>query len=328
MQCPDCSYIGFKQAKVCGSCGFNFKKAATSAESLFRKDSFSIFAGSSTPEGQEASTTSEDGEKIAVMDPSDGSPENQEMESGDFILNLSDALKESSDTEPDSQPSDSDTMDYAPMEFGNDSDMDLHEVEGLGLGLEPIETPLPETSETEIAESLPETIDEPELLDLNLEDGLEPQIEISLNEESLAETPPDSDLEEAPPVLDINGEVSLGEDLNLDDHEELELNPETSQSPEQGEDLETELEAPILDLGEEEITLELGDEPEIESPIESPAPPTEQAEDDELVLNLEIDDSDGPLTTSVTDAPEIEIEDLGLELEDSDPTPSPDPEKP
>jgi hypothetical protein len=42
---------------------------------------------------------------------------------------------------------------------------------------------------------------------------------------------------------------------------------------------------------------------------------------DELDLNLEIDDSDGPLTTADTEIPEIEIEDLGLELEDSDPPP-------
>ena len=50
MQCPDCGYICFKQAKDCGNCGFNFKKAATSAATLFRNDSFTIFAGSKTPE--------------------------------------------------------------------------------------------------------------------------------------------------------------------------------------------------------------------------------------------------------------------------------------
>ncbi|SVE43915.1 uncharacterized protein METZ01_LOCUS496769, partial [marine metagenome] len=55
MQCPDCGYICFKQAKDCGNCGFNFKKAATSAATLFQNDSFTIFAGSKTPEkGQES----------------------------------------------------------------------------------------------------------------------------------------------------------------------------------------------------------------------------------------------------------------------------------
>ena len=96
MQCPDCGYICFKQAKDCGNCGFNFKKAATSAASLFRNDSFTIFAGSKTPEkGQESSavTASADSEDIAVMDHPEDSQENPELESGEFLLNLSDADK-------------------------------------------------------------------------------------------------------------------------------------------------------------------------------------------------------------------------------------------
>ena len=94
MQCPDCGYICFKRAKDCGNCSFNFKKAATSATTLFRNDSFTIFAGSKTPEkGQESSavTASADSEDIAVMDHPEDSQENPELESGEFLLNLSDA---------------------------------------------------------------------------------------------------------------------------------------------------------------------------------------------------------------------------------------------
>ena len=74
-----------------------------------------------------------------------------------------------------------------------------------------------------------------------------------------------------------------------------------------------------LDLGENEIALDLGDS----SPVPS-APPI-AAPLDEIELNLEIDDSDGPLTIQTQDIPDIEIEDLGLELESSD---DPEPDKP
>ena len=84
---------------------------------------------------------------------------------------------------------------------------------------------------------------------------------------------------------------------------------------------EQEPKAPVLDLGEDEISLELDEDPKPESP--PPAPPVQI---DELDLNLEIDDSEGPLSTTDTETPEIEIEDLGLELEDSDSPP--DSEKP
>ena len=156
MQCPDCGYICFKQAKDCGNCGFNFKKAATSAASLFRNDSFTIFAGSKTPEkGQESSavTASADSEDIAVMDHPEDSQENPELESGEFLLNLSDAGQESSATALESSTSDSDTLEFMPLEFGTDADINLEEVEveGLGLRLKPLEDepsePLPATSE-------------------------------------------------------------------------------------------------------------------------------------------------------------------------------------
>ena len=156
MQCPDCGYICFKQAKDCGNCGFNFKKTATSAASLFRNDSFTIFAGSKTPEkGQESSavTASADSEDIAVMDHPEDSQENPELESGEFLLNLSDAGQESSATALESSTSDSDTLEFTPLEFGTDADINLEEVEveGLGLRLKPLEDepsePLPATSE-------------------------------------------------------------------------------------------------------------------------------------------------------------------------------------
>ena len=157
MQCPDCDYICFKQTKHCGNCGFDFKKAATSAASLFRNDSFTIFAGSKIPaKGEESSsaTVSADREEIAIMDAPEGSQENSEVKSGDFLLNLSDAEQESSATSLESTTSDSDTLEFTPLEFGADANINLEEVEveGLGLGLEPLEDEpsetLPVTSET------------------------------------------------------------------------------------------------------------------------------------------------------------------------------------
>ena len=70
---------------------------------------------------------------------------------------------------------------------------------------------------------------------------------------------------------------------------------------------------PALDLGENEIALDLDDNPSI-----TPAPPVAAAPLDEVELSLEIDDSDDPLTIQSQDIPDLEIEDLGLELESSD----------
>ena len=222
MQCPDCGYICFKQAKDCGNCGFDFKKAATSAASLFRNDSFTIFAGSKIPaKGQESSSTtvSADSEEIAVMDAPEGSQENPEVESGDFLLNLSDAEQESSATALESSTSDSDTFEFTPLEFGADANINLEEVEveGLGLGLEPLE-------------------DEPsETLPVTSETGSE---EISL------------EISEAP-ALEINdlSAISLEEKADIE-HAKEEETPK----------------APVLDLGEDEISLELDEGPEPESP--------------------------------------------------------------
>ena len=263
MQCPDCGYICFKQAKDCGNCGFDFKKAATSAASPFRNDSFTIFAGSKIPaKGQESSsaTISADSEEIAVMDAPEGSQENPEVESGDFLLNLSDAEQESSATALESTTSDSDTLEFTPLEFGADANINLEEVEveGLGLGLEPLEDEpsetLPVTSETGSEEISLEISDAPEVVDLAPEDEA--------------------------PALEINdlSAVSLEEKADIE-------NAKEEETPK----------APVLDLGEDKISLEL-------------------------------DDSEGPLSTANTETSEIEIEDLGLELEDSDSPP--DSEKP
>ena len=215
MQCPDCGYICFKQAKDCGNCGFDFKKAATSAASPFRNDSFTIFAGSKIPaKGQESSsaTISADSEEIAVMDAPEGSQENPEVESGDFLLNLSDAEQESSATALESTTSDSDTLEFTPLEFGADANINLEEVEveGLGLGLEPLEDEpsetLPVTSETGSEEISLEISEAPKapVLDLG-----EDEISLELDEDPEPESPP------TPPVqmdeLDLNLEIDDSE---------------------------------------------------------------------------------------------------------------------
>jgi len=316
MQCPDCGYICFKQAKDCGNCGFDFKKAATSAASPFRNDSFTIFAGSKIPaKGEESSsaTVSADREEIAIMDAPEGSQENSEVKSGDFLLNLSDAEQESSATSLESTTSDSDTLEFTPLEFGADANINLEEVEveGLGLGLEPLEDEpsetLPVTSETGSEEISLEISEATEGADLAPEDGSsDSPIEIAVDEEPTIEIVPAASPEDEAPALEINdlSAVSLEEKADIE-------NTQEEEAPK----------APVLDLGEDEISLELDEDPEPES---SPPPPPVQI--DELDLNLEIDDSEGPLSTANPETPEIEIEDLGLELEDSDSPP--DSEKP
>ncbi len=83
---------------------------------------------------------------------------------------------------------------------------------------------------------------------------------------------------------------------------------------------ENEEATPALDLGKNEIALDLDDNPSI-----TPTPPVAAAPLDKVELSLEIDDSDGPLTIQSQDIPDLEIEDLSLELESSD---DPEPDKP
>ncbi len=227
VQCPDCGYISFKQAKACSSCGFDFKKAAASTASLFRNDSFTIFSAPAKEEESSGAPTAQAGEEVAVVDPPDGSQETLEPEPGEFLLNLPDPEEGSSDS---------------PIEVGLDE---------------------------------------------------EPVLEITLT--------PEEDIS----TLKING---------LND----------APSSEDKVDVETEPVAPVLDLGDGEISLDLDEDLKPASPAEEPSPPPAQI--DELEIKLEIDDSEGPLTTKSDETPEIEIEGLGRELEGSDSPP--DPEKP
>jgi hypothetical protein len=317
MQCPECNYICFKQTKVCGGCGFNFKKAGTSAASLFRNASFSVFARPEESEiNQEASAVTADIEEVAVMEPPEDSQENPEQESDDFLLNLSDAEAETVATDLKPPNSDSETL-----EFGTDSDINLEEVEveGLGLGLEPFEEEpaIPVADETKPDENILEITEEPEVIELAPDEGSsDSPIELAIDdEEPTLEVMPTSMPEAS--TIETDDEVSLDGSADIEIAEdviELTLTPSLEQE-------EIESPAPVLDLGEDEISLEIDGDFDTESHTEPPPLPVEI---DELDLNLELDDSDGPLSTTNKEIPDIEIEDLGLELEDT----PPDPEKP
>ena len=298
MQCPDCGYICFKQAKACGGCGFDFKKAKTSTKSLFRNDSFRIFAGSEIIEKEQESsavTPPANSEEIAVMDPPGDSLVNPEQDSEEFLLNLSDAEEESPETDFKPSTSESDVL-----EFSSHADINLEEmeVEGLGLGLEPLEEE-PAAPETE----------EPAIIDLAANDSSDPSVEIAIEDEPAVEVVLNS-LPEENDEIQITDSSEVSEDTGIEVVEE--------------DQVEIESTSPVLDLGEEEISLEIDEDFETGSPAEPPPLPVQI---EELDLNLEIDDSDGPLSTTNIEIPEIEIEDLGLELEDSD-SPPPDSEKP
>ena len=202
MECTDCCYISFKQEKNCGSCGFNFKKAATSSASLFRNDSFTIFSRPKSFEEESLGTSiPQAGEGIAVIDPPESSQENQEFSSGEFLLDLSATNKEEPDT-------------------------NLEEIEVEGLGLEPLE------EEPGISDSNSEDIT------LNISDLLEEaKIELELTPSS-SQSPKQDTAEPAPPVLDLgNTEIIL--DL-AKDPEPKSLKP--SSLPAQSDELELKLE--------------------------------------------------------------------------------------
>ncbi len=367
MQCPDCGYIFFKQAKICGSCGFDFKKAKPSSAPLFRNDSFSIFSGKKTPATEpEAQAIPADKEEIAVIGPPEDSRENPSLESREFLLDLSDARKVSQTAPLNSMTFQSTNTEYAPLEFSPDADINLKEfeVEGLGLGLEPKEPAGPLSQETpgsEGKENLFEIIEEPEGIEsspkeveglgLDLEpkepaeplsqetpggEGKENLFEIIEEPEGIESIPKEEntdspietaanegpDLEtipDAPPMNQENiFEINHLSDIPSEGNSVVEVSNEPEPTPETPEEEPvqsvTEPEAPVLDLGEEELSLDL----ETESLAEPPPPPIEI---EELDLNLEIDDSEGPLSTANPEFPEIKIEDLGLELEDPDTPP-------
>lgn len=248
MECHDCCYISFKQEKNCGSCGFNFKKAATSPESLFRNNSFTIFSRlKSFEEKSLGASTPQAGEGIAVIDPPESSQENQEFSSGEFLLDLSATNKKEPDTNLKPDASDPDTGGFIHKKFGTDADINLEEieVEGLGLGLEPLE------EEPEIIDSNSEDIT------LNISDLLEEaKIELELTSSSSQSSKQDT-AEPAPPVLDLGNTEII---LNLaKDPEPESLKP--SSPPAQSDELELKLE---IDDSNGPITINDDEIPEVE----------------------------------------------------------------
>lgn len=327
MQCPDCGYISFKLEKSCGSCGFNFKKAAVSNSSLFRNDSFTIFSSPKASEEEKESirtSTPQAEEGIAVLESPEGTQENPELESGEFLLNLSDAKQDQPETDLKSETSKSSTSSFTPMEFGTDSEINLEEmeVEGLGLGLEPLEEEPPTTEETSKSEDIQlEISEEPVPSNLDLTPDNSDNIELNIDESGNNPSSEQEISESLPEEITLNiGDLDdTVESIELkESNDELEI---VTPSPQDTEQSPTEPEAPVLDLGDTEISLDFDEDSKPKSPDTPPAPPL-----DDLEIKLEIDDSDGPLIINDDAIPEVEIEDLGLELEESDPPP--DPEKP
>jgi hypothetical protein len=314
MQCSDCGYISFKKEKACGACGFKFKKSAQSSQSLAGKESFSIFAGPVNGKSEESPAIESVGilneqEPASFIDP----------ETGNFNLDLPVTSEES---KVEAQIS-SENTDYESMGFDLDEDIELEEIEGLGLEpLHATETSIIEEPTLSIEPAL--EIGEPEETP-----SLEPVLEIGEPEETSSLEPAleIGEPEETPslePVLEI-GEPeetsSLEPALEIG---ELEETPSLEPVLEIGEPEETSSLEPALEIGEpenEEVALDLGENEialDLDNSSSVPSTPPVAAPLDEIELNLEIDDSDGPLTIQTQDIPDIEIEDLGLELESSD----------
>ena len=187
---------------------------------------------------------------------------------------------------------------YESLEFDLDEDIELEEVEGLDL--HPLHTTEtleePEADTTEMAsisldtavDSIEElTIDEPIAIDETA--SVEPVLEIGEpDQEPPLSIEPPLEISEPEKTISLEPALEIGE-------------------------LENEETTPALGLGENEIALDLDENPSI-----TPAPPVAAAPLDEVELSLEIDDSDDPLTIQSQDIPDLEIEDLGLELESSD----------
>jgi hypothetical protein len=270
MQCLDCGYISFKKEKICRSCGFKFKKSTQSSQSLAGKKIFSIFAGSEKGKSEDSPVI----ENVGLLDEQEPATF-IDPETGDFNLDLPDTSEETT-IEP---PVSSENTEYHSMELNMYEDIEIEEIEGLGLEpLHAVETlKEPETNTT--VDSIEEMkMDEPEETA-----SLQPVLEIGEPEETAS----------LQPVLEI------------------------------GEPEETASLQPVLEIGKpksEKGALDLDDNQS--TPV---APPVAEAPLDEIELSLEIDDSDGPLTTQNQDITDIEIEDLGLELESSE---DPEPDKP
>jgi len=310
MQCSDCGYISFKKEKACGACGFKFKKSTQSSLSLAGKESFSIFAGSVKRQSEDSPAI----ESVGILDEQEPSSF-IDAETGNFNLDLPEITKGT--IEEAQIPSEN--IEYESLEFDLDEDIELEEVEGLGL--EPLhvtetsEEPEADTTET-ASVSLDTTVDPieelaiDELIEIDETASVEPVLEIGEPEEE-----PTLSFEPALEISEPEETPSLEPALEIGEPEETpSLEPMLEISEPESEEV-----APALDLGENEIALDLND-------AISPDPaPLVAAPLDEIELRLEIDDSDGPMNIQSQDIPDIEIEDLGLELESSD---DPKPDKP
>ena len=275
MQCSGCGYISFKKEKDCGACGFKFKKSTQGSQSLAGKESFTIFAKSVKGQSEDNSTI----ESVGLFDEQEPTSF-IDPETGNFNLDLPATSEEIIE---EAQISSKNT-EYESLEFDLDEDIELEEAEGLDL--HPLHT-------TETLEE-PEA-DTTEMASISLDTAVDSIEELTIDE---------------PIAIDETASVEPVFEIGEPDEEpplSIELPLEISE-PEKTISLE-----PALDLGENEIALDLDDNPSI-----TPAPPVAAAPLDEVELSLEIDDSDDPLTIQSQDIPDLEIEDLGLELESSD----------
>ena len=318
MQCPECSYISFKIEKACGACGFKFKKTER-RPTLAGKESFSIFTGPAVKE-QEHKEDSASMESVGVLEEQGSFVD---PETGEFNLDLPEIGEET--VEEAQISSDPEITEYEPLDFDPDADIDLGEVEVEGLGLEPFsiaeETKTKETSIPEIEpDSNPPVSEDSSSEELVIADEVEESMATGAdNNEEIVIQEPETNLEPELEITEPEAEPTLSIDEPALEINEPEAEPILSIDEPALEINEPE---PELDLGDSEIKLDLGYEP---PPINEPDPATLAAQLDELDLNLEIDDSDGPLTIQNNEIPDIEIEDLGLELESPD---DPDKDKP
>jgi len=318
MQCPECSYISFKIEKACGACGFKFKKTER-RPTLAGKESFSIFTGPAVKE-QEHKEDSASMESVGVLEEQGSFVD---PETGEFNLDLPEIGEET--VEEAQISSDPEITEYEPLDFDPDADIDLGEVEVEGLGLEPFsiaeETKTKETSIPEIEpDSNPPVSEDSSSEELVIADEVEESMATGAdNNEEIVIQEPETNLEPELEITEPEAEPTLSIDEPALEITEPEAEPILSIDEPALEITEPE---PELDLGDSEIKLDLGYEP---PPINEPDPATLAAQLDELDLNLEIDDSDGPLTIQNNEIPDIEIEDLGLELESPD---DPDKDKP
>lgn len=289
MQCPECSYISFKIEKTCGACGFKFKKDQK-GPSLTGKESFSIFNAPTVEEGQKVQEEKDNNaESVSVLE----APEPEsfiDSETGDFSLDLPEIEEDEIEDAQAASDSVKEISEYEPLEFDPNADIDLGEMEVEGLGLEPFQTVEEEnTEEKQSPETEPAVIEESQNTDEL--PSLESALEVTQSEEE--------------PVISTEPVLEIPEPEGQTD---LSTEPELEIPKPEGEQ-----EIPELDLGDNETKLDLSYEPP--SPSEpDPAVNLSDVPD----LNLQIDDSEGPLITQNNEIPDLEIEDLGLELESPD----------